>query len=252
MLRGIFFTVFVALNIFGMEKVLIDIKTPVMLPPLKNSLSNFAFDKRDIHVKPFFISKYETTVKEYKRYLEANSLENIFISHFEEDEPISNIDYHTAEKICTFFKGRLPTEVEWIAAAGVKSAKSRCYEHIEKDKFYIYPTEKFPLKENDPQIKCMKETDDEIEVDLIGSGRENVPYSYENINGTYGMLGNLWEWVDSEKIYFNKKYKIIKGGSYANIHKKEFFNSRVSNFLDPDTKMPNVGFRCAWDINNNN
>ncbi|RLA82384.1 MAG: hypothetical protein DRG78_07375, partial [Epsilonproteobacteria bacterium] len=71
---------------------------------------------------------------------------------------------------------------------------------------------------------------------------------YENINGTYGMLGNLWEWVDTkkEKIYFNQKYKVIKGGSFANFHQPELFDNRISNFVKKETKMSNIGFRCVW------
>ena len=93
----------------------------------------------------------------------------------------------------------------------------------------------------------MKKDDDDIEANLIGSELLEVQDSYENINGTYGMLGNVWEWVDATKKYFKNQYKVIKGGSYPNNKQPYLFDSRVSNFISKDTKMNNIGFRCVWD-----
>lgn len=97
----------------------------------------------------------------------------------------------------------------------------------------------------------MMKFDDEFEEREVGSELNDVELSVENINGTFGMYGNVWEWVDSSKAVFKSEYKIIKGGSFTNFDKAQFFDSRVSNFLKPHETMQNVGFRCAWDIDTN-
>jgi len=231
---------------FSMDKILIDVKQ-VTIPKLKGELSKYSYSVKNKKITPFYISKYEITNKDYNKYLKAQNKKFKNYDEYELNEPVVNIDFYTAQKVCKFYKGRLPTELEWIVAASFKVAKSKCYEYLVKNRFYPYPTAKYPLNNNDPQIKCMLKDDDEIEAEFIGSELSEVEYSYENINGVYGMLGNVWEWVNSDRIYFGKKYKVIKGGSYANFKEKIFFDSRISNFLVATSKLKNVGFRCVWD-----
>ncbi len=231
------------------ENVYITTKQKITIPKIKNDkLKDFSFSIKDKKLKPFYIAKYETTIKQYITYQKAN---NIKIQEMDEDtlaEPMTNIDYKTASKVCNYYGGRLPTEFEWVVSASIKLTPSKCYRHIKKNSFVPYPTVNYPLNKNSKQIKYMLDEDDELEVDLIGSELLEVKDSYENINGIYGMLGNVWEWVDSDKMYFNEKYKTLKGGSFANFEQKELFDSRISNFLSPDAKMNSVGFRCVWDI----
>ena len=231
-------------------KVFIDIKQAVDIPKFKHDISIYSFSIENKNIKPFYIAKYETTVKEYKKYTNKIGVEFTISEDIDENEPISNIDFNTAQNVCKFYGGRLPTELEWVVAASIKASYSKCYQDIKKDSFYPYSTATYPLSENDKQVKCMSEDDDEIEASLIGSELLEVQYSYENINGTYGMLGNVWEWVDDEKKYFNQQYKVIKGGSFTNFKEKVLFDNRVSNFLKPESKMPNVGFRCVWSDKN--
>lgn len=235
---------------FSMDKIYIDIPKKITIPKLKGDISKYSFSVKEAKIKPFYISKYETTVKEYKNYLKATKQTDKNINpESNDDEPVTNIDFKTAQKVCNFYGGRLPTELEWVVSASIKVAPSKCYEFIKKYSFVPYPTAKYPLNYKDKQIKCMSKEDDEIEPEYIGSELSDVQDSYENINGTYGMLGNVWEWVDAEKIYFNQKYKVIKGGSFANFHQKKLFDSRISNFVKENTKMSNIGFRCVWDKN---
>lgn len=240
----------VVANSYQIEKIYISSDKSISIPKIKDTkLQEYSYSIKDKKLKPFYISKYETTINQYIKYKKANNLKlEIEIDEDSLNEPITNIDFDTALKVCKFYKGRLPTELEWIVSASIKLAPSKCYEYIKDNSFSPYPTKNYPLKENDKHIGCMMEDDDEIEADLIGSELLEVEDSYENINGTYGMLGNVWEWVDEDKKYFNQSYKTIKGGSFANFEQNELFDSRVSNFIKPDTKMTNIGFRCVWDI----
>jgi len=241
---------FVASSLFSIEKIYIDTKQNISIPKLKDkALQEYSFHIQNAKIKPFYIAKYETSIDEYREYKKAKNLK--LDNEINEDtlnEPITNIDFDTALKVCSFYGGRLPSELEWIVSASIKIAPSKCYEHIKKDTFLPYPTSSYPLKVNDKQILCMSKNDDELESDLIGSELLEVSDSYENINGTYGMLGNVWEWVDKDRTYFKSSFKTIKGGSFANFEQKILFDTRVSNFLKKEIKLNNVGFRCVWDI----
>ena len=231
------------------EKVHIDITKPITIPLIEDkALQEFSYSTKDTKLKPFYIAKYETTLSQYNQYLKSvGQTAKIVVDEEALSEPVTNIDFDSAKKVCRFYGGRLPTQLEWVVSASIKVAPSKHYEHILKNSFVPYPTATYPLQTEDKHIQSMMKDDDEIEADLIGSELLEVFESYENINGTYGMLGNVWEWVEDEVIYFNKKYRIIKGGSYANFGQNKLYDSRVSNFVNPDTKMLNIGFRCVWD-----
>jgi len=234
--------IFLSIFLYGdIQKIHITPPKEIIIPPISDEkLKDFSFSGK-IVIKPFYISKYEITVSDYEKYL------NKTLSQRNKKRPLTNVDFYTAQKVCNFYGGRLPTQKEWIVAAGVKVAKSKCYEFLKYNQFYPYPTAKYPLDEKDKQSQCMLEDDDEIEIDRIGSEFIRVDWSYENINGTFGMLGNVSEWVDDEVIYFGKKYKIIKGGNYDNFGFNHLFDVRVVDFLPPSSKRKNVGFRCVWE-----
>ncbi|MBL0708502.1 MAG: SUMF1/EgtB/PvdO family nonheme iron enzyme [Sulfurimonas sp.] len=241
---------FIVADDHNMQKIYITSDKSITIPRIKNkNLQNFSYDVKDKKIKAFYIAKYETTIAQYIAYKKGNGL--IVEDDIDEDtlnEPKTNIDFQTAQKVCKYYGGRLPSEFEWVVASSIKLHKSKCYEHINKDAFVAYSTVSYPLHQKDKSIKCMTREDDEIEAELIGSELLDVKESYENINGTYGMLGNVWEWVDAKKenIYFKQSYKTIKGGSFANFEQKVLFDNRVSNFIKKDTKMSSVGFRCVF------
>ncbi len=233
--------------LFAFEKVFINLDKNISIPKLNDkNIKDFSVSYTLTPAK-FYISKYEITKKEYNEYLKAIHKKPIKIDEDEENEPVTNVSFFEAQEFCKFYKGRVPTEKEWIIAASIKLAKSKCFEFIKKYTFTPYPTQKYPLTANDPQIKCMLKEDDEIEPSFIGSEFLEVQYSYENINGIYGMLGNAFEWVDEKVNYFNHTFYKIKGGSYNDKNMPIFFDSRVYSLLKPSTKRVNVGFRCVWE-----
>lgn len=234
-----FILLLITLLYADMQKIKINIQKEITIPPIKNeNIKDFSFSGK-IKIKPFYIGKYEVTKKEYNKYLIANHLKPLSFEYDgEENEPITNIDFYTAKKVCKFYGGRLPTNEEWIVAASIKLSKSKCYEYLKKYSFS-------PFSITKKAIECFKKEDDEIEENEIGKELLEVEDSYENINGTYGMYGNVFEWVDKDVVYFNKHYKLIKGGSFAS--EKVFFDSRVDAFEKPDVKKSTIGFRCVWD-----
>lgn len=234
------------INASDIMSVIIASKADINIPKLNSSeLQKYTFLAKNKNLEPFKIAKYELTVKEYIYYLKSSKqnekMKIILSSDTELNEPITNINFNEAQSTCKFYGGRLPTEFEWVVAASIKLSKSKCYEHLKQNTFHSTAIDDF-------QHRCMMKSDNEFEADLVGSELVEVEYSVENINGTFGMFANVWEWVNSTKVLFKDEYKVIKGGSYANFHTPELFDSRISNFLKPEIEMPNVGFRCAWDI----
>ncbi len=220
------------------------IKKKLTLLFLVNFLALYGIEK--VEFKDFAMAKYELTKDEYNAYANKIKKKRLDPSDDSSDEPATNIDYKSAQSACHFYGGRLPTNREWTEVASIKSRASLCYEHLKLGSKHTFPTSEYPLKENSPLALCLAGKDDEFEATLFGSELLSVDESLENINGTYGMLGNVWEWTDSDIIKFNKQYKIIKGGSFANYSKPKLFSSKIVNFLSPDISSPIVGFRCLW------
>jgi len=245
MVRVVLFVCF-GFFVFAQEipKVLITPPTKVTIPLLKDPiLQKISFSVKKAEVKPFLIGKYEIT----KEQIAKAKGEKLPFDAEDGDDPAVNVTYEEAQNVCHFYKGRLPTEIEWIVAAGVKVAPSKCYEILQQGKFYPYATANYPIEENSTVFECFLQEDDELESALIGSELNSVEDSYENINGTYGMLGNVWEWVDAKRILFHQEYRIVKGGSFANANVAKLYDVRISNPLKATTTLENVGFRCVWD-----
>ncbi|MDA7817984.1 SUMF1/EgtB/PvdO family nonheme iron enzyme [Sulfurimonas sp.] len=236
-----------SLNALELERITIESSEKISIPQLHNTtLEGHTFFSEYEVLKPFQIAKYELRVKEYIDYLKVTKqeglLKSILSSDIEQNEPVTNIGFNQAKDTCIFYGGRLPSELEWVVSASIKLAPSKCYEHLKTNTFHTTAIDNF-------SSTCMLEEDDEFEAELVGSELLDVDMSVENINGTYGMYANVWEWVDSSVKIFRDEYRVIKGGSYANFKTPELFDSRVTNFLNEDAKLQNVGFRCAWDIN---
>lgn len=252
-MKKIFFVCFlISSYLHAVEMVYINTPLSLAIPPLNNKhLSDYSLNTKQTPIKSFYIAKYELSVLEYRLYLKQTGQlkkEKILIDlEFEDDEPITNINFFEAKDVCSYYKGRLPTEREWSVAASIKLSKSVCYEHLKKETFFPFSTQHYPLKQEHEVSICLASKNEDFEASGFGRELLGVHDSIENINGTFGMLGNVWEWVSDSKKYFLQDYRVIKGGSYANYQDPLLFDSRVSNFLRPSSHQPNVGFRCVWD-----
>ena len=230
----------------SVETIFIEPEKPVVIPQHE---SLYSFPHGQITSEPFRISRFEVSIREAIAYMNSRGKKVTFDVGEEVfwDEPYSNVSFGEAQAICNFYGGRLPNEAEWILAASIKSAPSKCYESLKYGTFYPYPTGTFPINQGGELEACLLKQNDEFDAESAVSELGDVKSSIENINGTSGMLGSVWEWVDAERSYFGKQYKVIKGGSFANHKQQELYDSRVSNFVPAETKISIIGFRCAWD-----
>ncbi len=216
-------------------------------------------DERPPHnetVKTYWISKYETTVAEYKAFCmdTKRDLPPKPEWGWNDKKPIVNVTWKDANDYCKWLSKetgknyRLPTEAEWeFASKGGKLSKKYKYSGSNNPDEVAWYDEKIV----DPK--------EETTVDEVGA--QEVGGLKPNELGIYDMSGNVWEWCSNAyKYYKGSKAKLIaapggsgegsvlrvlRGGSwyyevgYARVTAREGpFASKVDE---------NYGFRVARD-----
>ncbi len=77
----------------------------------------------------------------------------------------------------------------------------------------------------------------------VGSGSEEL-------NGTYDMMGNVWEWMESpysDSTYGTGSNRGVRGGSYF-YYDYYFLASSIRHYGHPDIEGSSVGFRVASEV----
>ncbi|XP_059828901.1 inactive C-alpha-formylglycine-generating enzyme 2 isoform X1 [Hypanus sabinus] len=159
--------------------------------------------------------------------------------------PVVQVSWTDATVYCQWKGMRLPTEEEWeFAARGGLEGK-------------IYPWgNKFqPNRTNLWQGKFPDQ--DTAEDGYHGASPVNA-FPPQNPYGLYDMLGNVWEWTDSEYIRKGQSVKVgpqkmyvLRGSSWIDsvdglVNHKARVTSRMGNTAD--SASDNLGFRCAKSL----
>lgn len=181
--------------------------------------------EKKVFLKAFFIDKSEVTNETYRQFVkETNHREpkNWTIYGYREEEkdyPVIFVDYADAAAYCKWTKKRLPTEEEWEKAARGTDGR-------------IYPWgNEFDSSKANTSLSGIVGT---TKVGTYDNGKS--PY------GIYDMAGNVWEWTDS---HYNESRKVVRGGSWGLSHRFARAFTRIG--YEPDTRINNLGFRCAKD-----
>jgi iron(II)-dependent oxidoreductase len=156
--------------------------------------------------------------------------------------PVCHVCYHEAEAFASYAGKRLPSELEWEAAAswdpdtGTKQA--------------------FPWGE-EPASK------DLANIDQLSFGTAPVGSYPRNLSpiGCSGMIGDVWEWTSSDfgpypgfdsfpykeysEAFFGTEYKVLRGGSWAT--RPGAIRNTFRNWDYPIRRQIFSGFRCARD-----
>jgi iron(II)-dependent oxidoreductase len=228
-------------------------------------------------VRPFFIDVHPVTNGEFLRFMEAGGYTTpdhwseagrVWLAEsgvrapkywYEEDRrwmtrvmdrsapvdprhPVSHVCYHEAEAYARWAGKRLPTEIEWEAAASWDPAAGAKR---------IFPWGDEPAS---PEL---------ANLDQLGFGTAPVGVYPRNVSpiGCYGMIGDVWEWTSSSfgpwpgfeafpyeeysAVFFGDDYKVLRGGSWAT--RPGAIRNTFRNWDYPIRRQIFSGFRCASD-----
>jgi formylglycine-generating enzyme required for sulfatase activity len=190
-------------------------------------------------VEAFFIDRTEVTNAEYKKFLDATghpappSKESRWIgTDFppgEDKLPVVWVTWQDATAYAEWRGKRLPTEIEWEAAA--RGADARTY----------------------PWGNQWKQGAANIGVNT-GKPAEVGSYSDSaSPSGALDLIGNVWEWTADEiSVYAGgngvietepgKTYRVIRGGAFDGDRRH---SASYRGYQDASMPYPKVGFRCA-------
>ncbi len=193
-----------------------------------------------VHIDGFYLDIDEATHADYAAFVEASG--HTPPRHWlggampkeKKDLPIYNVDWNDASAYCAWAGKRLPTEAEWEKAArgGLEGLDYPWGDDKPSEDLALFNTPEGP-----------------------GPAGKRKPNAY----GLRDMAGGVAEWCSDwfERTYYERSparnprgpetgmYKIIRGGSWSSGPRRitVFFR----NWVRPNQKTPNVGFRCARD-----
>ena len=168
-----------------------------------------------------------------------------------EDFPANNVSWFGADQYCLWKEKRLPTEAEWEKAArGIDG--------------FIYPWgDSIP---DETKARYNREWDESrfdvmVTVDSLPEG--SSPF------GALNMSGNVWEWIND---WYRQNYcdfcstvnsdipprnnpagppsgtfRVLRGGSWFEEDGVLRIKTPYRNWLEPDKRYLNTGYRCAKD-----
>ncbi|HEU4588955.1 MAG TPA: ergothioneine biosynthesis protein EgtB [Gemmatimonadales bacterium] len=158
------------------------------------------------------------------------------------DRPVCHVCYWEAEAYARSVGKRLPTELEWEAAASWDPATGT--------------QRRYPWGDDDPTAAHANL--DQLVFDTAPVGAYPLNYSPA---GCYGMIGDVWEWTSSDftgwpgfsawpypeysEVFFGTEYKVLRGGSWAT--RPNAIRSTFRNWDYPIRRQIFSGFRCARD-----
>jgi formylglycine-generating enzyme required for sulfatase activity len=202
-----------------------------------NMRPHVLLDDRPQHkvtISAFQIDRHEVTNAQYQKFVDATHRKAPY--HWvngrpEADLPIYNVTWDDANSYCQWKGERLPTEAEWERAA--RSGKE------EQD---------YPWGDQADAKRARFN---------VTTGPGPVAKFPPNDFGIYDMAGNVSEWTADwfDGSYYQNsptvdpkgppsgEYKVIRGGAWSDSNKRitVFFR----NWVRPNQRTPNIGFRCA-------
>jgi len=227
--------------------------------------SNQSSNEKPIHsiyLDDYYIDQYEVTVSDYKKCVSSGSCEvsntNYWSGKLHPDQdrycnydqsgrgnhPINCVNWVNAKNYCSSVGKRLPTEAEWEKTATWKNGRK-----------YKYPSGKNSVSCSDAVMKESGKWNENG-----GCGRVstwNVGSKIQEINGTYDMAGNVWEWTLDwyGKTYYSSSQnsnpqgptsgsnRVNRGGSWSYV--ASGLRGANRDYNDPSNRNNNLGFRCV-------
>jgi len=225
---------------------------------------------RVVRVEHFFLDRYPVTNRQFHEFVAAGGYQQVALwepsilpavldfvdqtglpgprtwkkgcyeAHLR-DHPVVGVSWYEASAYARWVGKRLPTDAEWVKAAG------------------------WPVNTS-PTMRVQRrypwgETMDRARANLWGSGPKGTVSVTEfadgvSVGGVYQLVGNVWEWtrgnfvppeLPGEKWLLEASMKSIRGGAFDTY----FDNQATCQFQSGETAIArkhNIGFRCAVGI----
>lgn len=181
----------------------------------------FHIPEQEIPLAEFWIDQYEATNAQYQQFVTATGHVPPAVMGAD-DHPVKGVTWEDAAAYCAWANKRLPTEVEWEAAARGPGPSAP-----------LFPWGSDPTGEG--RVMQLPRT----ETYAVGSAVFN-----QSPFGVFDMAGNVWEWVGTPYDPVAGSGKVLRGGRHGLI--KDMAYRQVT---EPDNErfVPFAGFRCAAD-----
>jgi formylglycine-generating enzyme required for sulfatase activity/serine/threonine protein kinase len=190
----------------------------------------------------FEMTAYEITLGSYRQYAQAASVDVPTQPEWSRSpqQPVANVTWDQATKLCQRVGGRLPTEAEWErAAAGGRAG-------------LVYPWGTNFLTDQANGGYPSKDRYQGKEAAPVG---QFAPNGY----GLFDMAGNVWEWVGD---WFGEDYyasspttdpsgpvsgssRVLRGGSYWSSSATLTMRLTHRGTFTGSQSLAEVGFRCV-------
>lgn len=178
---------------------------------------------RWVRVGGFEIAQTETTVAQFRRFVQASGTRTraeaqgggevyesgwvrkpgwVWHAPFgkpaADDEPAVHVGFDEAQAFCRWAGGRLPSDAQWVSAAYLEQRSSPAAGYVTGRR---YP---FPTGDSAEGAQCLDGCGPEARGRALnhgaaltrGQGHALAGRSRAGVNGLFDMGGNAWEWVD--------------------------------------------------------
>jgi len=182
--------------------------------------------ERKLSLNAFYIDIFEVTNEQYRQFIKQTKhrepIDWMVYGYPEnkKDHPIVFVSFDDASEYCKWQGKRLPTKEEWEKAARGTDGR-----------IYTWGNE-FDSSKTNTSLSG-----------IVGTTKIGAYENGKSPYGLYAMAGNVWEWTNSD---YDEKRKVVKGGSWGLSHR--FAQTFIRIGYKPNTRINNLGFRCAKEV----
>ena len=197
-----------------------------------------------VHVRAFYIDKFEVTNRYYRRFCEATgrhlpSNPAGFPNYIDRpDHPVINVSWDDARAFAAWAGKRLPAEAEWERAARGNDSR-----------LYPWGNEYRPGKAN------LQDAGSLPQIAAVGSFKEDV-----SPLGVMDLAGNVFEWVEDRYALYpgnperlpdsERLHRVIRGGGFllgSEMARSTNRGSHLPQIESAEGRDSFIGFRCSVD-----
>jgi formylglycine-generating enzyme len=213
----------------------------------------------EVYLSAYSIDRVEVTVAAYRRCVQAGACSPAPLLQPDArfvgaSLPVTSVTWDEAGAYCGWRGARLPTEAEWERAARGTDKRTWPWGNTPRTDVANHGRFITPDEPNAPQILRLKpdESDGHAFLAPVGSYRDGA-----SPVGALDMSGNAAEWTAD--VYHEEppqrsgtvnpqgppsgSLRTVRGGSWR--HPMLFLRTTARDSMPPDTRSPEIGFRCA-------